>query len=307
MAERERVMFVMQKTLGDVLLCTTICHEFKRDHPNWEIHFYTNKPYDGLLRNNPDIDVIVSSDDWPLNMLFLEMTGRKFDRVLAPYQARPECNSWHQFEDTRPQHLVDFYWKRCGMHRPIEERECYFHPTEGDFLSASEHISMDVPRIALHGTTNVPTKDWPFFDGLVEGLKKAGYGCVQVGAKNDRKIAGAVDLTGKMSFGQIGAFLSKCAAFVGLDSGLSYLADAMKVPTLVIQGSTSPVTSGPISHRVVHLFAEQTGYEDCQVVRCHMNCRHEVNCNTRITVPMVLGKLEPILAAWNKPIGAGVN
>jgi ADP-heptose:LPS heptosyltransferase len=94
---------------------------------------------------------------------------------------------------------------------------------------------------------------------------------------------------------EIAAFLSKCVAFVGLDSGISYIADAMKTPSIVIQGSTDPVTSGPISSRVIHLFADKTGYEDCQVVRCHTNCRHEINCNTSIKPWQVIEKILKII------------
>lgn len=301
-----KIMFVMLRTLGDVMLGTTICRELKRDEPESEIHFYVNSPYGDLLINNPDIDIIHESPEWLPDMIFMNMAREDYDVIYAPYQVRHECNMWHQSEATRHQHLLDFYWKRMGMHRHIEERECYLFPTEDDVKKAARHISFDVPRIALHSTSGVATKDWPYFNELTEELRKAGYAAVQVGARNDKLIKGSVDLRGRMGLGEVSAFLSKCAAFVGLDSGLSYMADAVKIPTIVIQGSTDPVTSGPISKRVIHLFAEHTGYDDCQVIRCHVNCRHETNCNTRITVDMVLEKLEPVLGNWKTVIPAGV-
>lgn len=303
----KRIMFVMLRTLGDVLISTTIVRELKKEYPDSEIHFYTNQPYRELLENNPDVTEVKESQSWELNMIFLEAASRKYDLVFLPYQARQECNIWHQREETRHQHLVDFYWQRMGMHRKIEERECYLYPSPEDFGKADRHVSLDVPRIALHSTTGVPTKDWPHFDELADKLRKAGYPPIQVGAREDRPIKDTVDLRGKMGILELAAFLSKCAAFVGLDSGPSYMADAMKTPTIVIQGSTSPVTSGPISPRVIHLFAEKTGYPDCENPRCHMDCRHEVNCITKITVPMVLEKLEQTLEHLPKPIPAGVE
>ena len=297
----------MLRTLGDVIVSTTLCRELKREFPESRISFYTNRPYDGLLANNPDIDSVVASDAWELNMLFLEMASGKFSKVYAPYQVRQECNSWHQDEGTRHQHLVDFYWTRMGMHRPITERECYLFPSDEDRERSLRHISFDQPRIVLHSTTIVPTKDWPYFSELAELLRKAGYGCVQVGAIGDKRVEGAVDLRGKMGFLEMAAFLSSCAAFVGLDSGPSYMADAMRIPTIVIQGSTSPVTSGPISRRVIHLFAEKTGYTDCETIRCHSNCRHEVNCITTIKPEHVINKLESILEKWHNPIPVAVE
>lgn len=302
----KKIMFAMLRTLGDVVLGTTIVHELKKEYPNSEIHFYTNKPYANLIQNNPDVFEIHAPDDWNPNSIFLEMAAKDYDIVFAPYQVRQECNIWHQNEETRHQHLVDFYWKRMGMHRPIIDRECYLYPTDEDKAKALDHISMDVPRIAIHSTTGVPTKDWPYFNALTEELRKAGYAVVQVGASTDKTITKAVDLRGKMGLLELAAFLKNCAAFVGLDSGVSYMADAMKTPSIIIQGSTDPLTSGPISNRVIHLFAKETGYQDCQQVRCHMDCRHERNCINEITVENVLDKLEPVLSSWRKPIPAGV-
>lgn len=302
-----KIMLALPRTLGDVLLGTTICHELKRENPNYEIHYFVDKPYAELLANNPDITEVHAPDVWNPDLLFMAMTDRSYRRVFMPYQARGECNIWHQREETRHQHLVDFYWNRMGMHRHIQERECYIFPSEKDYQVARDLISFDVPRVAIHSTSGVPTKDWPYFAELTEALRKAGYAALQVGAKSDKQIPGAIDFRGKMSLLEVAAFISKCAAFVGLDSGLSYISDAVKTPTIVIQGSTDPVTSGPISKRVVHLFAKETGYADCQSIRCHMNCRHEVNCNTKVKVDDVIGVLEATLENWNKPIPAGVS
>lgn len=304
--KKEKIMFVMLRTLGDVIISTTIIKELKTEFPDSEIYFYVNGHYAPLLANNPDIQEIKSSKEWLPDLVFMDMALNNYDKIFAPYQCRRECNMWHQNEAVRHQHLLDFYWQRMGMHRPIEKRECYLYPSDEDFKNAEEHISLDVPRIALHGTTNVSTKDWPFFGELTEELRKAGYAAIQIGIDTDKKIEGAIDLRGKMGLLELAAFLSKCAVFIGLDSGLSYMADAMKVPTVVIQGSTNPVTSGPISDRVIHLFAKETGYPDCQIVRCHVNCRHEVNCITKISVNDVLDVIDPVLTKWRPVISAGV-
>lgn len=306
----KKIMFAMMRTLGDVIVSTTIVKELKKEYPDSEIYFLTNRPYGELLRNNPDVfQVMESEQGWDLNGIFFEASSGKYDVCFLPYQVRGECNIWHQREETRRQHLVDFYWQRMGMHRQIIDRECYLYPSAEDFAKAEEHVSFDVPRVALHSTTGVPTKDWPYFSELADLLIKAGYPPIQVGAREDKKIERAVDLRGKMGFLELAAFLSKCAVFVGLDSGPSYIADSMKTNCVVIQGSTSPVTSGPISARVIHLFADKTGYPDCENPRCHMNCRHEVNCITKIKPEQVMEKIIPILesrSAECKPIPAGI-
>ena len=301
----KKIMLAMPRTLGDVMCMTTIVRELKAEMPDHEIHFFTEEPYDQLMANNPHVEVVHSSDHWHWDQLFMQMDG--YDEVFLPYQMRPECNSWHQRDETRHQHLVDFYWRRMGMHRDIELRECELYPSDEDRAMAADRISFDQPRIAIHVQSGVATKDWTYFTELTEELRKAGYGTIQVGGLKDNLVAGAVDMRGKMPLLELAAFLSKCAAFVGLDSGISYMADAMRIPTIVIQGSTNPMTSGPYSDRVVNLFVKETGYADCQVVRCHAHCRQPVNCITKIKVDEVLAAVEVAVASWRSPIPAGVD
>ena len=297
------VMFCLLRTLGDVVLGTTLVHEYRRVHPDAAITWFVNEPYDQLLVGNPDVAAVRTSSDWAWDALFFEMARGGWDAVVAPYQMRPEDGLWHQDPATRHQHLLDFYWRRMGMHDPIiERRSGWLYPSDADRSRAASLVSFDQPRIAVHTTTGVPTKDWPAFDALVEACRQAGYACVQVGAAADRRAAGAIDLRGKFTLLELAAFLGQCAAFVGLDSGVSYMADAMGCPSVILQGSTDPVTSGPIGPTVTHLFAPETGYADCQTVRCHTTCRHERNCITIITVDQVLDALEPLVARWRSPI-----
>ena len=126
-----KIMFVMPRTMGDVIVGTTICHELRKEYPGCEISFYVSKPYGQLLVNNPDIfKVHEFGANIPFDMIFMEMASGQYDKIFAPYQVRGECNMWHQYEETRHQHLLDFYWNRMGMHRPITDRECYLYPKE---------------------------------------------------------------------------------------------------------------------------------------------------------------------------------
>jgi len=217
--------------MGDVNLGTTICRELRKDFPEAEIHFYTYAPYGEMLLNNPDIARVHESHHWYYDQLFMEIVKGDYDHVYLPYQVRGECNVWHQMEETRHQHLVDFYWKRMGKHRLIEERECYLFTEEKNYLNANKFLLAEKKTVAMHSTSGVATKDWPFFNELCSEVLALGMRVVQVGARSDKIIEGAEDLRGKMSIIDLAAFIGRCDAFVGLDSGLSYIADAMKIRT----------------------------------------------------------------------------
>jgi len=59
----------------------------------------------------------------------------------------------------------------------------------------------------------------------------------------------AVDLTGRLSLPEASACLSRCALFVGNDSGLMHLAAAAGAPTLGLFGPTSAAEYAPAGHR----------------------------------------------------------
>jgi len=59
----------------------------------------------------------------------------------------------------------------------------------------------------------------------------------------------AIDLTGRLSLPEASACLSRCALFVGNDSGLMHLAAAAGAPTLGLFGPTSAAEYAPAGRR----------------------------------------------------------
>jgi len=49
-----------------------------------------------------------------------------------------------------------------------------------------------------------------------------------------------IDLSGKTAWGQTAAVLEKCIGFLGADSGAAHLAAAVKIPSIVLFGPSSP-------------------------------------------------------------------
>ena len=64
-----------------------------------------------------------------------------------------------------------------------------------------------------------------------------------------------IDLTGQTTMGEIIALLAECRLYIGNDSGLSHLAGALNIPTIVIFGSTLPKFTRPLGRRVEVLYA----------------------------------------------------
>ena len=118
-----------------------------------------------------------------------------------------------------------------------------------------------------------------------------GYTVCQVGTKQDKGIDNSIDLRGELTLRQIAAFLSKCKCFIGIDSGISYIAASQGIPIICIMGMSSPITSGPIGNNVT--FIEPSRPQECSWP-CHTVCRfgQDKECIKTIVIDRVIEAIE---------------
>ena len=106
----------------------------------------------------------------------------------------------------------------------------------------------DAPFIAVSPGSRWPSKRWPGYAAVCATLSEsAGVRILLVGDERDREaaapIAGAlgdrcVDLTGRARLMETAAHVARCRAFLGNDSGLMHLAEAVGVPVVGLFGPT---------------------------------------------------------------------
>jgi ADP-heptose:LPS heptosyltransferase len=106
------------------------------------------------------------------------------------------------------------------------------------------------PFVALAPGARWPEKRWPLecYAELARRMSRGhGYGILLLGDDNDRRTAAAVadqlpddcvNITGRAGVVEGAAHLKRCAGFVGNDSGLAHLAEAVGVPAAVLFGPT---------------------------------------------------------------------
>lgn len=85
--------------------------------------------------------------------------------------------------------------------------------------------------IVIHPGSSSPTKNWPFFEELMQRLP-----------------AGRL-LRQDLSLAELSRYLRSVAAFVGNDSGITHLAAYLGCPTIALFGPTDPRIWGPIGRR----------------------------------------------------------
>ena len=144
----------------------------------------------------------------------------------------------------------------------VNQPRLAFYPTEEDRHHVAEILraASQAPLVVIHpaGGSNpgmvLSAKRWPpqrfaaLADRLIEEREAQ---VLLVGGPDDGPIAAEVkdgmkhepyDLTGQLSFGQLGALLERCDLFIGHDTGAMHLAVAMGAPVVAIFGPSDPRT-----------------------------------------------------------------
>lgn len=168
-----------------------------------------------------------------------------------------------------------------------------------DELIAHLGISSDKPWIAFNPSASCPSKIWPAerFAELADQLKtRYAAECFVIGTAADRTYADRMiqfagvpvhNLSGRLSLGMLGEFLSRAKLLISNDSGPVHLANAVGTSVVSIfgrkQAGLSPLRWGPLDpeSRVVW---KDAGCETCAAHLCPIHFL----CLDRISVENVL-------------------
>jgi heptosyltransferase-2 len=117
---------------------------------------------------------------------------------------------------------------------------------EADRARAADAVPGD-DAIAVAPGSRWETKRWRGFHELCRELAARGHRVLLVGDAHDRDATGpiarelgerALDIAGRASLMETAAHIARCRAFVGNDSGLTHLAEAVGVPVVALFGPT---------------------------------------------------------------------
>jgi ADP-heptose:LPS heptosyltransferase/GT2 family glycosyltransferase len=163
--------------------------------------------------------------------------------------------------------------------------------------------------VAVHAGAGAETKTWPasYFGELIDLLiEREKVNIAIVGAPDEAEIARSViqsarsrdsifDLTGKLPVSQLPAFLSRCALFVGNDSGPKHIAAGIGIPTVGIHsGLTDAREWGPAGPRAVAIQRAMT-CSPCYILE-RADCPRNLACLNGLRAGHVYGQCRRMLA-----------
>lgn len=279
-----RILVIKLASLGDVVQAFGPFAAIRAHHPDARITLLTTRPYTDLARRSGWFDAVWEDGrpDWgdlpAVWRLARRLRGACFDRVYD-LQTSSRSSRYRWFVGGRAEwsgiarrasHL-HANPARDLMHTVERQREqlemagiTRFPAPEMGFLDA-DIAGFGLPdRFALlipGASPGRPTKRWPAerYAALAASLDVP---VAIIGGPAERGIAatilaaapGAVDLTGRTSFAEIGAVARRAAFAVGNDTGPAHLVAASGCPTLALFGEDSdPGLCAPRGPRVAIL------------------------------------------------------
>jgi len=291
-ADREVLIRFPVDTVGDPLAWFSYAVRFKERH-RCRLTCTMNHKMIALLRGSyPDIT-------------FLNETEAPADRFYATYGIAVyyKGGELYDHKDAAPS---DF--RRVGLHRAagyILGVDTHEAPPNIVLPDDTRPIAEPYVCIAVQSTQQAKYWNNPGgWDEIIRFLKAAGYRvfCIDLKRTNGQGLvwnhmpAEAEDLTGDRPLIERARWLKHAEFFVGLSSGLSWLAWTMRTPTVLISGMTHPTNEFVTPYRVINYHAcnscwndplapyDRTDYLTCAR---HKNTPRQFECTRLITAEQV--------------------
>ncbi|MFO0892956.1 MAG: glycosyltransferase family 9 protein [Isosphaeraceae bacterium] len=189
----------------------------------------------------------------------------------ARYLAYPD----HGLEVDRLLSLVEF----LGIPPRGHDLEFPLHDEDFAELAAIAAVkSLSLGRFAcIHVGASTPLRRWPVenFAQVARHLSLRGLCVVLTGTCDEvsltqavaREVPGrVVDLAGQTSLGALGALFRRACLLVSNDTGVSHMADALRLPSVIISTGNNPARWAPRDHRRHRVLCRASGVTPGEVI-----------------------------------------
>jgi len=158
----------------------------------------------------------------------------------------------------------------------------------------------------LHAGAQLPSRRWPprRFAAVAQALHDAGHTVVLTGAPSEVPLGlvlegmldalgvPCVNLLGRTSLWSLGALLRRARVLVCNDTGVSHVAAALRVPSVVVSCGSEPMRWAPPDRRLHRVLAKPAPCRPC----AYAECPNGHACAHALSVFEVLQVLDDLLA-----------
>ncbi len=279
-----RILFVTSNRIGDAVLSTGLLDHLLRTYPDARFTIACGPVAEGLFARMPRRDRTIV------------MEKRSYGRHWPPLWAAAVGTRWDLVVDIRASaisYLVPTkaraVMRKSMGHKTVQlARLLRLEPAPLPVVwTAAEDRAMAFrlmpsgrPIVALGPTANWTGKVWPperfaaLFHALAAGPLTGARAAIFAGpGAQEAALAApllallpdAIDLVGRLELPQAAACLTRCALFVGNDSGLMHLSAAAGTPTLGLFGPTPAAEYAPAGIRAAAVLSTTDAMADLSV------------------------------------------
>ena len=272
-------------------------------------------PYVEAFRVEHRADVTCVCGEWLIRLVRDQYPELHF----VPLDSQPSCDGFYA-----SYYCATFQKDRMSW-RPSEHQYFGMQGSVAQLLGVRRvprrtRLKLDAPRpfpepfVVISTLATNPAKFWNFPDGwnqVCRYLKRLGFRVLDIDRDHDLLIAGqrysvpseAEDFTGFKPLSERIALLQHASFFIGLPSGLSWLAWCCRIPVVMIAGFTHDGSEFPTPYRVFnqnfcHGCWNDTScfYDQKAPVWCprHLGTSREIECTKTITTAMVVAQINRI-------------
>ena len=297
-----KILVLHPGALGDIILSLPALGLLRDHFPSAQITLAANLDFSAPVCNGY-ADKLVSLSTLPLHRLYsgglladtdlffwksydriLSWTGsgdQQFSRNLTSVNADNRIARWKPVPESN-RHVSQIFVDSLRPWVPLQAAAPLpaIRLSEEDLLSGQEWLGEErwnggEPLVALHPGAGSPAKCWSsdrFRELAGEITRSVTRNLLIVGGPAEPRLAYLIGpkapgislrFAENLPLGRLGGALARCQAFVGNDSGISHLAAALGIPSVVLFGPTSPTHWAPRG-KDVRILYDTRGCSACE-------------------------------------------
>ena len=258
-----KILVISSNLIGDTILSTGVIKHFSNKYPEVKFTFVIGPSAKSIFKNFKSVETIITVSKKKYNMHWLDIIsncyGKKWDIII---DFRSSLLSYFL------KHKQKFIFKKKSNLNHVQQLSNYFKFDCSDlFIETNKEEEEIVSKILSHKFKyfvifpggNWTPKIWSVekYNSLLVKIlsKNENIKFILVGSNDEEKIyyneiikniddKYIVNLFGA-SLTQTAAYMKKSKLFIGNDSGLSHMASATKLTSLVLFGPTNDKIYGP--------------------------------------------------------------
>lgn len=316
-----KYLVIRFSSIGDIVLTSPVVRMLKKQVPNAEVHFLTKKNFEAVVRNNPNIDKVWTTDG-SLKDVLPALKKEQYDEIIDLHanlrtwriksKLKVKSTSFNKLNFEKwllvnlkinrlpAIHIVNRYLKAVEHLRIINDGEGLDFFIDNSVKANQEILPASFTNGywtavigANHATKRFPVSKW------IEAIKAINSPVVIVGDKNDfaagQEIAdacGAIvfNACGQFSLLQSAAIVSQAKLVIANDTGMMHIASAYNRNIISIWGNTVPafgMTPYMPSNYANSFIAEakEVGCRPCSKIGFAKCPKGHFDCMNKISVP----------------------